>query len=572
MSIRAFLFPAAISVLLFSTRIFATDDAEKTARQALATAILAPEADQAALVEKLAATPHPALGPTLEGWQREQVFVFTDEDGQRIPFLKVEENSTVRLLRVDNGQPLVNKAGSPISFDPSLKAVETYSKLRRAIKSTTDLLALGDASPSVRQNAVLKLGLKQSPATLPVLEARLENEPDQRVKETIWDSIALVNLNSPNPELKVSALQRLGQSASVPAKDAITRIASDSTQTPETLQAAKVALKSIDKHIFWVDFFGTIFRGVSLGSVLLVVALGLAITFGLMGVINMAHGEIMIVGGYATFVVQCVFGTGLAFAPFGISMNIPGFGFDPASAIYQSYFLVALPIAFLSAAAAGFLLEKSVIQFLYRRPLESLLATWGASLVMQQLFRLTFGPANVPVASPDWITGSFSVEGVLMNYNRVFVIIFAGLIVVGTSLLLSKTPLGLLIRAVMQDRTMAACMGVPTRKVNTLTFAFGSGLAGLAGAFLSQIGNIGPSTGQTYIVDAFMVVVLGGVGNLIGTVISALGIGTLDQILQTTLRNPVIGKVLVLVGIILFLQWKPSGIFSTKSRNLEEGN
>ena len=226
-------------------------------------------------------------------------------------------------------------------------------------------------------------------------------------------------------------------------------------------------------------------------------------------------------------------------------------------------------VAFLCAASVGLLLERSVIQFLYRRPLESLLATWGVSLVLQQLFRLVFGPANVPVYSPNWLLGSFTVNGVIMNYNRIFVIGFAVLIVVGTALLLSKTSLGLLIRSVMQNRNMAACMGVRTERVNMLTFAFGSGLAGLAGAFLSQIGNIGPGTGQTYIVDSFMVVVVGGVGNLIGTVVSALGIGTIDQILQTLLRNPVIGKVLVLVAIILFLQWRPQGLFVTRSRGLE---
>jgi urea transport system permease protein len=454
--------------------------------------------------------------------------------------------------------------------NPDWKALETNSKIRRSLKNATDFLALGSSSASDRAAAALKLGLKQSLASLPVLESRLSQETEPSAQAAFQDAIALVNLNSDNPEQRIGALQRLGESGSLPSRDAIKRLANDSSQPPPVSRAAREALQSIDARIFWIDFFGTIFRGVSLGTVLLIVALGLAITFGLMGVINMAHGEIMIVGGYATFLVQCVFGNGLAFAPFGLSMNIPGFGFHPSSTVYQSYFLLALPVAFLSAAAIGYVLERGVIRFLYRRPLESLLATWGASLVMQQLFRLIFGPANVPVASPQWMSGSLNIEGVLMNYNRLLVIVFAAVIVLCTSLLLSKTSLGLLIRAVMQDRSMAGCMGVPTAKVNTLTFSFGCGLAGLAGAFLSQIGNIGPGTGQTYIVDAFMVVVLGGIGSLTGTVISALGIGTLDQILQTTLRNPVIGKVLVLIGLILFLQYKPSGLFSAKSRNLEE--
>jgi urea transport system permease protein len=210
-----------------------------------------------------------------------------------------------------------------------------------------------------------------------------------------------------------------------------------------------------------------------------------------------------------------------------------------------------------------------VIRFLYRRPLESLLATWGVSLVLQQLFRLTFGANNVQVASPHWLSGHWTIADVSLGWNRVFVIGFACVIVGGVFLLLARTPLGLLIRAVMQNRSMAACMGVRTERVNLLTFGLGSGLAGLAGAFLSQIGNVGPSLGQSYIVDAFMTVVVGGVGSLYGTIFSALGIGMADQSLQQILGNPVLGKILVLGGIILFLQWRPAGLFVTRSRSLE---
>jgi urea transport system permease protein len=226
-------------------------------------------------------------------------------------------------------------------------------------------------------------------------------------------------------------------------------------------------------------------------------------------------------------------------------------------------------MSFLVAALVGILLERCVIRFLYRRPLESLLATWGVSLVLQQLFRLTFGANNVQVYSPAYLSGNWTVDDITFDWNRVFVIGFAIVIIIGTHLLLTRTSLGLLIRAVVQNRTMAACMGVKTERVNMLTFGFGSGLAGLAGAFLSQIGNVGPSLGQDYIVNAFMTVVVGGVGNLFGTVISALGIGVIDQSLQQILLNPVVGKILVLVGIILFLQWRPAGIFVTKSRSLE---
>jgi len=221
------------------------------------------------------------------------------------------------------------------------------------------------------------------------------------------------------------------------------------------------------------------------------------------------------------------------------------------------------------AALAGWVVERTVIRFLYRRPLESLLATWGVSLVMQQCFRMVFGANNVQVNSPSWLLGHFTMDDVLFGYNRVFVIGFAVLIVIGTWLLLTRTSLGLLVRAAMQNRNMAACMGVRTGRVNLLTFAFGSGLAGLAGAFLSQIGNVGPSLGQSYIVDSFMTVVVGGVGSIVGTVCSAIGIGTLDQVLQQVLGSPVLGKIIVLVGIILFLQWKPGGLFSLRSRSLD---
>jgi len=570
---RTFILSRILAISLAALPFSHAGEMEKVARENAAAAILAPETEQAALVEALAKAPDPVLALIFDAWQREEIFIYTAPNGPRIPFQlapQSEGSSEFKAIRIDNGEPLVAPDGAPFVFDKSIyKPVETFSKLRRAMRATTDLLALADPAPAVRQSAILKLGMKQSAEALPILDLRLEVEKDPAVRKSLLDAVALINLTSPDPKAQVAALAQLKKSLSIPSKELVAKMAENKTLPPEVSAAAASTLKAIENHLFWVDFFGTIFRGISLGSVLLIVALGLAITFGLMGVINMAHGEIMVVGGYATYLVQCIFGAGVALAPFGLAINIPGFNFDPNSALYQSYFIFALPVAFLSAALVGILLERGVIQFLYRRPLESLLATWGVSLVLQQLFRLIFGPANAPVYSPAWLLGSFSVGDVIMNYNRIFVIFFAIVIVVGTALLLSKTPIGLLIRAVMQDRVTASCMGVRTKKVNTLTFAFGSGLAGLAGAFLSQIGNIGPSTGQTYIVDSFMVVVVGGVGNLVGTVISALGIGTLDQILQTGLRNPVIGKVLVLIGIILFLQWKPSGLFATKSRGLE---
>jgi urea transport system permease protein len=323
-------------------------------------------------------------------------------------------------------------------------------------------------------------------------------------------------------------------------------------QDPALTLAAQSAVKTIEDHIAIANMFGTAFRGLSLSAVLLVAALGLAITFGLMGVINMAHGEMIMVGAYSAYVTQNLF-----ISWFGST----GLGFN-------CYFIFALMFAFVATGAVGLLLERGVIRFLYKRPLESLLATWGVSLVLQQVFRATFGAANVQVSSPTWLSGSFVVSDVLFAYNRLFVIGFALFIVFATYLLLTKTPAGLQIRAVMQNRNMASCIGVRTDRMNMITFAFGSGLAGVAGACLSQIGNVGPSLGQAHIVDCFMVVVLGGVGNLIGTICASLGIGVTDQILQPWL-GAVLGKITVLSGIILFLQWRPAGLFVTRNRSLE---
>jgi urea transport system permease protein len=387
------------------------------------------------------------------------------------------------------------------------------------------------------------------------------------VKRALAEAIALMELKSDDEKTQIAAAKALGTLGSIPSQDALKQLESDSADHPEVAKAAADARAQIARHVQVVNTAGTAFRGLSLGSVLLVVAIGLAITFGLMGVINMAHGELIAVGAYTTYIIQNVFGGGLALSPFGYSIVLPGL--NAKGAALECYFLVALPLSFLTAALVGILLERSIIRFLYRRPLESLLATWGVSLVLQQLLRLIFGANNVQVYSPSWLSGNWTIFDIILGWNRLFVIGFAVLIIIGTWALLTKTPLGLLIRAVMQNRTMAACMGVRTERVNMLTFGFGSGLAGLAGAFLSQIGNVGPSLGQNYIVDAFMTVVVGGVGSIFGTVISALGIGVADQSLQQWLGNPVLGKILVLVGIILFLQWRPAGLFVTKSRSLE---
>ncbi|MCB1124692.1 MAG: urea ABC transporter permease subunit UrtB, partial [Verrucomicrobiae bacterium] len=318
-------------------------------------------------------------------------------------------------------------------------------------------------------------------------------------------------------------------------------------------QACKSTIRTLESFAARQEFIGNFFRGLSLGSVLLIVSFGLAITFGLMGIINMAHGEFVAIGGYTTFLVQNAF--------------ISVWGMD--SGAFGWYFIFSIPISFFVAAIIGLGLEVSVIRFLYRRPLESLLCTWGLSMVMQQAFRLIFGAANVQVNNPTWLMGSTSLAGYSMSDTRLFIVFIALLVVVFTWLLLRKTNLGLHIRAVMQNRDMAGSLGIPVKRVNSMTFALGCGMAAIGGSVLSQLGNVGPSMGQAYIVDCFMVVVIGGVGNLLGAGMSAMGIGVLDQYLQPYL-GPVMGKITVYFVIILFLQWRPGGLFPTRSRSLDD--
>jgi urea transport system permease protein len=538
-------------------------------RQLLARAIVGSGNEQLKSIVDLAESNSDLVRTVLLAWPRDEVFIFTAADGTKIPVLPesaTDADGKVEATRIDTGERLKDETGTVRKLAVGdLKSAESDGKLRRAIKNTLDLMTLADSDPSARRSAVMKLGMTQKPQYLPILQLRLAKEKDAAVQKALAEAIAIIQLKDASADTQMAAVRKLQELHSISSLDLLKQIAQ--TPSPNDLQRnAQTAVKSLTGYISTINFFGTIFRGLSLGSILLVVALGLAITFGLMGVINMAHGEMIAIGAYTVYLVENIFGAGLTLSPFGIHLHFPALNLTGWK--FETYFLFSLPLAFLTAAIAGIILERTVIQFLYRRPLESLLATWGVSLILQQTFRIIFGAANVQVNSPSWLSGNFTVSDVLFGYNRLFVIGFAILIVIGTWLLLTKTPLGLLIRAVMQNRNMAACMGVRTERVNMLTFAFGSGLAGLAGAFLSQIGNVGPSLGQSYIVDCFMTVVVGGVGNLVGTVCSAMGIGVIDQALQPFI-GPVMGKITVLAAIILFLQWRPAGLFVTKSRSLE---
>lgn len=550
-------------------------------RQKLAQAILSEGQDQQKLMSELADSGSRTVTEILVAWSRDGIFLFNGPENTKIPVIleETEDNAGKhRALRVDDGKPLKDSQGAELRFGPTeLTSADTDMSLRSAIQQTLDTLALSAPEPNSRRSAALKIGNSRKAGYLPLLQNRLVKETNSEVRKALEEAVALLQLGGTDVKAQVAAMQHLGLLRAMGCLENIRTTITKPGCAPEVVSAGRSAIRSIEEHIWWVNFFGTIFHGLSLGSVLLVVALGLAITFGLMGIINMAHGEMIAVGAYACYVVQNLFATGFGFSitfpfsvfgkPIHLGMHLPGL--NATGWFYETYFLFALPLSFTAAALAGLFIERTVIRFLYRRPLESLLATWGISLVMQQCFRMVFGANNVQVNSPAWLMGHFTIEDVSFGYNRVFVIVFAIVIVIVTWLLLAKTSLGLLVRAVMQNRAMAACLGVRTARVNMLTFAFGSGLAGLAGAFLSQIGNVGPSLGQTYIVDSFMTVVLGGVGSIVGTVCSAIGIGTSDQVLQQTTGSPVTGKIIVLVAIIVFLQWKPGGLFSIRSRSLD---
>jgi urea transport system permease protein len=545
--------------LFASLSLSAQEAPAKTPREIVAEAAVLMDVDQQkALVETLGTASADEVVPLLAKWKEGEIYQYQDAAGNNLAVLldgEADGDEKVALVALATGKPVTAEDGKPVRMSKDdLYMADTDSSLRRVMKGVTDRLALSSPNVAKRMRAVQDTGLEQDLAKLPLLEQLAATEKIGKVKAALAEAIAMVKLRSEDMAVREAAVKELGSMGSIASQGAIKTIRGDAEKAGQVslVAACDKAQSEIDSHVSFVNSAGTVFRGLSKGSILLIAAIGLAITFGLMGVINMAHGELIVVGAYTTYMVQNLFA----------KWNLSGMAGD-------AYFLIAIPASFLTAALVGLILERGIIRFLYKRPLESLLATWGVSMVMQQLFRLIFGANNVQVDSPGFLSGNWTVNDIVFGWNRVFVIGFAALIIFLTWATLNKTSLGLLIRAVMQNRSMAACMGIRTERVNMMTFAFGSGLAGLAGAFLSQIGNVGPNLGQDYIVDSFMTVVVGGVGNIFGTVISALGIGMADQSLQQILGDPVTGKILVLGAIILFLQWKPSGLFATRSRSLD---
>ncbi|MGE3425060.1 MAG: urea ABC transporter permease subunit UrtB [Dehalococcoidia bacterium] len=432
--------------------------------------------------------------------------------------------------------------------------------VRIAIKPVVDLLKnranLASASPDTRRSAAADLGMAGRPEAIPFLKAAAAKEDVWWVRYTMEEAHHFLELKAEDPALQREAVTKLGELRSLNSVSALQELV-DAAQQPEATDAqqslgtaAAAAIAQIESWSSWANVLETLFRGISLSSILLIMSLGLAIVFGLMGVINMAHGELMMIGAYATFVTQQAFQAWVA----------------PEA--FDWYFLVALPVAFLTAAAVGWVLEATVIRFLYGRLLETLLATWGVSLILMQAARVYFGDLTAVIAPEALRGGAQVMVGVYLPYNRIFIIVLSILCVLGIYFLLFRSTLGIRVRAVTQNRNMSACLGIPTRKVDAYTFAFASGLAGIAGWALTMVGNVDPGLGQNYIVDSFMVVVTGGVGKLAGTIWAALGIGGLNKLIEP-FSGAVYGKVFILVGVILFLQWRPQGLFAAKGRSAD---
>ena len=439
--------------------------------------------------------------------------------------------------------------GLEVAVPEAAEDVMNNNRMRGELDTALAALKLFSKDDKVRSEAIKTLLSETDETKLPLIEKALAAETQPEFKDQLQLVRAAIMLNSADKDKRLEAAKLLSQSNNTNTKTVLLERLKTEDQ-PDVKSALQSALRSVEASLAWGDKIGALFSGISLGSILLLVALGLAITYGLMGVINMAHGELMMIGAYATYVVQGIF-----------QKYMPG--------AFDWYLVAAVPVAFMAAALMGAALERGVIRYLYGRPLETLLATWGISLMLMQLARSVFGAQNVAVENPSWMSGGVQVLGNLsLPFNRLVIIGFACAVLLGVAWLISRTRLGLFVRGVTQNRPIAACMGVNTARVDTYAFALGSGIAGLAGCALSQIGNVGPDLGQSYIVDSFLVVVLGGVGQLAGTVYAALGLGILNKFLEGW-TGAVLAKIAVLVLIIIFIQKRPQGIFAMKGRSAE---
>ena len=439
-------------------------------------------------------------------------------------------------------------SGENLAHIPDVKEEITINnRLRRELAGALAALRLASSERTSRFAAAKELAGNADAAMLPLVKKALVTERDSEIRSLLEQIEATLELGVEDRDARLAAVKKLAGSNNPNTKTLL--LSFIDTEKDEALRLeAQRSLRELEARLAWGERLGIAFTSVSLGSILLLAALGLAITYGLMGVINMAHGELIMIGAYATYVVQSLF---------------------RSTAFFDWYLLMAIPVAFAVSALVGMGMERTVIRWLYGRPLETLLATWGISLILIQAVRTIFGAQNVQVENPTFMSGGFEVmTGVVLPWSRIVIIGFAAFVLVLIYFLLNRTRLGLFVRGVTQNREMASCVGVPTARVDMWAFGLGSGIAGLAGCALSQIGNVGPDLGQAYIVDSFMVVVLGGVGQLAGTVYAALGLGFANKLLEAW-QGAVLAKIVVLIFIIVFIQKRPQGMFALKGRAVE---
>jgi len=501
---------------------------------------LATPAQQRATLEQLVTLADPAAQGLLQAlkegalyrWQ-EKLLIFTDAG----TFVGLD------------GQPLLDSAGKPLIPETDLEQIPLAEANIPLVQRALDVIQLFAADPATRKSTALRLGNLREVSLTPLLAKALEQEANAEVRTVIAEAVNKLRLFDAHPDVRRQAVADFGAARAEAALSLLYTLRTKESE-PQVQQAITEAVQRIEGFLRTRNLIGYVFNGLSLASVLLVMSLGLAITFGLMGIINMAHGEMLMLGSYTAYVLQEFFAS-----------TFPGH--------LDYFFLLALPLSVLVVGGVGLLMERGLLRFLYGRPLESLLITWGIGMILQQGARLYFGD-QTSVSPPTWFRGGWEIlPGLIFPYSRIFIITLSILCLVAVYVLVYRSDVGLKIRSVMQNRDMAACMGISTRTVDALTFALGTALAGLAGCALSLIGTVDPEVGKTYIVDSFLVVVLGGVGKLFGTVLASLVIGMSNKLLEPALGGTaaaIYAKVGILVLVIFFLQLKPTGLFPAKER------
>ena len=480
---------------------------------------------------------HPQVKPILEAWldgllyyrlANRQVLIMAERDKSLIAY---DAGGGERLGEVSSGE---------------VKKITINNSLRKKLRNSLAALGIRDRDADVRLNAVKQLMDNMDDDTIALLRAARAKEQDASVLAVMAEIFALEDLRGIDIQRRLAAIETLEESLRLETYNELTALSDNENEDPLLREKAKDAAQHIEVKRGFYAIVETLFFGISLGSVLMLAAIGLAITFGVMGVINMAHGELIMLGAYTAYVVQQLM-------PEQIGLAL----------------VIAIPAAFLVSGGFGVLLERGVIRFLYGRPLETLLATFGVSLILQQLVRSIFSPLNRPVAAPDWMSGAWQInEALSLTYNRLYILAFSLLVFFALSLIMKKTGFGLQLRATSQNRQMAKAMGVRSGRVDALSFGLGSGIAGIAGVGLSQLSNVGPNMGQAYIIDSFMVIVFGGAGNLLGTLYASMFLGTINKFFEPH-SGAILAKIIVLALIILFIQKRPRGMFPQRGRAAE---